>query len=71
MILVTGPTGQRKDRIPLYGPEYSQYRGLQYFDREDPAEINLPGINQVNDEPPRVGLTFAQRSGAFLRQDPE
>jgi type IV pilus assembly protein PilB len=70
MILVTGPTGS--------GKTVSLYTGLNVLntvDRnistaEDPAEINLPGINQVNVNP-KVGLTFASALKAFLRQDPD
>ena len=70
MILVTGPTGS--------GKTVSLYAGLNTLntpDRniataEDPAEINMPGINQVNVNP-RVGLTFATCLRAFLRQDPD
>jgi len=70
MILVTGPTGS--------GKTVSLYTGLNMLntiDRnistaEDPAEINLPGINQVNVNT-RVGLTFAEALRAFLRQDPD
>ena len=70
MILVTGPTGS--------GKTVSLYTGLNILntvDRnistaEDPCEINLPGINQVNVNP-KVGLTFASALKAFLRQDPD
>jgi len=70
MILVTGPTGS--------GKTVSLYTGLNILnttDRnistaEDPAEINMPGVNQVNVNP-RVGLTFASALRAFLRQDPD
>ncbi|MGD8323740.1 MAG: type IV-A pilus assembly ATPase PilB [Gammaproteobacteria bacterium] len=70
MILVTGPTGS--------GKTVSLYTGLNILntgDRnistaEDPAEINVPGINQVNVNP-KVGLTFASALRAFLRQDPD
>ncbi len=70
MILVTGPTGS--------GKTVSLYTGLNILNREDcnistaedPAEINLPGINQVNVNP-KVGLTFAAALRAFLRQDPD
>jgi type IV pilus assembly protein PilB len=70
MILVTGPTGS--------GKTVSLYTGLNILntvDRnistaEDPAEINVPGINQVNVNP-KVGLTFAEALRAFLRQDPD
>jgi type IV pilus assembly protein PilB len=70
MILVTGPTGS--------GKTVSLYTGLNILNREDtnistaedPAEINLPGVNQVNVNP-KVGLTFAAAMRSFLRQDPD
>jgi type IV pilus assembly protein PilB len=70
MILVTGPTGS--------GKTVSLYTGLAILNREDtnistaedPAEINLPGVNQVNVNA-KVGLTFAAAMRAFLRQDPD
>ncbi len=70
LILITGPTGS--------GKTVSLYTGLNILntpDRnisaaEDPAEINMPGINQVNVNP-KVGLTFASALRAFLRQDPD
>ena len=70
LILVTGPTGS--------GKTVSLYTGLNILntaDRnistaEDPAEINMPGVNQVNVNP-KVGLTFASALRAFLRQDPD
>ena len=70
MILVTGPTGS--------GKTVSLYTGLNILNTpernistaEDPAEINLPGINQVNVNP-KVGLTFASALKSFLRQDPD
>src|SRR5262245_31788472 len=70
MILVTGPTGS--------GKTVSLYTGLNILNKEDtnistaedPAEINLPGVNQVNVNP-KVGLTFASALRAFLRQDPD
>lgn len=70
MILVTGPTGS--------GKTVSLYTGLSILNTadsnistaEDPVEINLPGINQVNVNN-RVGLTFAAALRAFLRQDPD
>src|ERR1700722_12879954 len=70
MILVTGPTGS--------GKTVSLYTGLHILNREDtnistaedPAEINLPGVNQVNVNN-KVGLTFASAMRAFLRQDPD
>ncbi len=70
MILVTGPTGS--------GKTVSLYTGLNILNTEernistaeDPVEINLPGINQVNVNP-KIGLTFASVLKAFLRQDPD
>ncbi|MDR1368324.1 MAG: type IV-A pilus assembly ATPase PilB [Candidatus Accumulibacter sp.] len=70
MVLVTGPTGSGKT-VSLYtclnilnGP------GINISTAEDPAEIPLPGINQVNvDE--KQGLTFPVALKAFLRQDPD
>jgi len=70
MILVTGPTGS--------GKTVSLYTGLNILNTiernistaEDPAEINLPGVNQVNVNA-KVGLTFAAALKAFLRQDPD
>src|SRR5690606_39196205 len=60
------------------GKTVSLYTGLQILNTEDtnistaedPAEINIPGINQVNINP-KVGLTFASALRAFLRQDPD
>jgi type IV pilus assembly protein PilB len=70
MILVTGPTGS--------GKTVSLYTGLHILNKEDtnistaedPAEINLPGVNQVNVNN-KVGLTFAAALRSFLRQDPD
>ncbi len=70
MILVTGPTGS--------GKTVSLYTGLNILntvDRnistaEDPVEINLPGINQVNMNT-KTGMTFAEALRSFLRQDPD
>jgi len=70
MILVTGPTGSGKT-VSLYtglGILNTEYRNISTA--EDPAEINLPGVNQVNVNP-KVGLTFASALRAFLRQDPD
>ena len=70
MILVTGPTGSGKT-VSLYtGINILNQEGVNISTAEDPAEINLPGINQVNVNP-RVGLTFASALKAFLRQDPD
>jgi type IV pilus assembly protein PilB len=70
MILVTGPTGS--------GKTVSLYTGLNILNTdernistaEDPAEINLEGVNQVNVNN-KVGLGFAEALRAFLRQDPD
>jgi type IV pilus assembly protein PilB len=70
MILVTGPTGS--------GKTVSLYTGLNILNTEernistaeDPAEINLEGVNQVNVNA-KVGLTFSAALRAFLRQDPD
>lgn len=70
MLLITGPTGS--------GKTVSLYTGLNILNTvetnistaEDPVEINLEGINQVNVNN-KVGLTFASALKAFLRQDPD
>ncbi len=70
MVLVTGPTGS--------GKTVSLYTGLNILntiDRnistaEDPVEINVPGINQVNMNL-KTGMTFSIALRAFLRQDPD
>ncbi len=70
MILVAGPTG--------CGKTVTLYSGLQLLNTsernistvEDPVEIHLPGINQVNVQP-KIGLTFSSVLKTFLRQDPD
>jgi len=70
MVLVTGPTGS--------GKTVSLYTGLNLLNQpdvnistvEDPVEIQVPGINQVNQNQ-KTGLTFAEALRAFLRQDPD
>jgi type IV pilus assembly protein PilB len=70
MILVTGPTGSGKT-VSLYtGLNILNTDDINISTAEDPAEINLPGINQVNVNP-KTGLTFAAALKAFLRQDPD
>jgi type IV pilus assembly protein PilB len=70
MILVTGPTGSGKT-VSLYtGLNILNTEGRNISTAEDPAEINMPGVNQVNVNP-KVGLTFASALRAFLRQDPD
>ncbi|WP_211916000.1 type IV-A pilus assembly ATPase PilB [Vibrio sp. B1REV9] len=70
MILMTGPTGS--------GKTVSLYTGLNILNKpeiniataEDPVEINLPGINQVQVQP-QIGFGFSEALRAFLRQDPD
>ena len=70
MILVTGPTGS--------GKTVSLYTALNLLNKpeinistvEDPVEIQVPGINQVNQNT-KTGMTFAEALRAFLRQDPD
>jgi len=70
MILVTGPTGSGKT-VSLYtGVNILNQPGVNICTAEDPAEINLTGVNQVNVNN-KVGLTFASALRAFLRQDPD
>lgn len=70
MILVTGPTGSGKT-VSLYtGLNILNTPELNISTAEDPVEINLEGINQVQMNP-RVGLTFAEALRSFLRQDPD
>jgi type IV pilus assembly protein PilB len=70
MILVTGPTGSGKT-VSLYtGLNILNTEDTNISTAEDPVEIMLPGINQVNVNP-KVGLTFAGALRAFLRQDPD
>lgn len=70
MILVTGPTGSGKT-VSLYtGINILNTDDRNIATAEDPVEINLEGINQVNVNV-KVGLTFATALRAFLRQDPD
>lgn len=70
MILVTGPTGSGKT-VSLYSClNILNQPGVNISTAEDPAEINLPGINQVNVNE-KAGLNFANALRAFLRQDPD
>lgn len=70
MILVTGPTGSGKT-VSLYtGLAILNTEETNISTAEDPVEINLPGVNQVQVNP-RAGLTFASALKAFLRQDPD
>jgi type IV pilus assembly protein PilB len=70
MVLVTGPTGSGKT-VSLYTClNILNKPGVNISTAEDPAEINLPGVNQVNVND-KAGLTFATALKAFLRQDPD
>ena len=70
MILVTGPTGSGKT-VSLYTClNILNQPGINISTAEDPAEIQLPGVNQVNVNE-KAGLTFAAALRSFLRQDPD
>jgi type IV pilus assembly protein PilB len=70
MVLVTGPTGSGKT-VSLYTClNLLNKPGVNIATAEDPSEINLPGVNQVNVNE-KAGLTFAAAMKSFLRQDPD
>ncbi len=70
MVLVTGPTGSGKT-VSLYTClNLLNVPGVNISTAEDPSEINLPGVNQVNVNE-KAGLTFAAALKSFLRQDPD
>jgi type IV pilus assembly protein PilB len=70
MVLVTGPTGSGKT-VSLYTClNLLNQPGVNISTVEDPAEINLPGVNQVNVNE-KAGMNFATALRAFLRQDPD
>jgi len=70
MVLVTGPTGSGKT-VSLYTClNILNQPGINISTAEDPAEIPLPGVNQVNVDD-RAGLTFSAALKSFLRQDPD
>ncbi len=70
MILVTGPTGSGKT-VSLYSClNLLNKPGVNIATAEDPSEINLPGVNQVNINE-KAGLTFSAALKSFLRQDPD
>jgi type IV pilus assembly protein PilB len=70
MVLVTGPTGSGKT-VSLYTClNILNQPGVNIATAEDPAEINLPGINQVNVND-KAGLSFSVALKSFLRQDPD
>ncbi len=70
MILVTGPTGSGKTVTLYTALNILNEEGVNISTAEDPVEIQVPGINQVNVNP-KTGLTFAEALRAFLRQDPD
>lgn len=70
MVLVTGPTGSGKT-VSLYTClNILNKPGVNIATAEDPAEITLPGVNQVSMNE-RAGMTFTVALKAFLRQDPD
>jgi type IV pilus assembly protein PilB len=70
MVLVTGPTGSGKT-VSLYTClNILNKPGVNISTAEDPCEINLPGVNQVNVND-KAGLTFSVALKSFLRQDPD
>jgi type IV pilus assembly protein PilB len=70
MVLVTGPTGSGKT-VSLYTClNLLNKPGVNISTAEDPSEINLPGVNQVNVND-KAGLSFAAALKSFLRQDPD
>jgi type IV pilus assembly protein PilB len=70
MVLVTGPTGSGKT-VSLYTClNLLNKPGVNISTAEDPSEINMPGVNQVNVND-KAGLTFAAALKSFLRQDPD
>ncbi|MDH4274830.1 MAG: type IV-A pilus assembly ATPase PilB [Gammaproteobacteria bacterium] len=70
MVLVTGPTGSGKTVTMYTALSILNNSHINISTVEDPVEIFLPGINQVNVNP-RIGLSFANTLRSFLRQDPD
>ncbi len=70
MVLVTGPTGSGKTVTLYTGLNILNTEERNISTAEDPVEINLEGINQVQVSS-KIGLTFAEALRAFLRQDPD
>ncbi|GAK15219.1 LOW QUALITY PROTEIN: type IV fimbrial assembly, ATPase PilB [Vibrio sp. JCM 19053] len=69
MILMTGPTGSGKT-VSLYTLSILNKPEINISTAEDPVEINLSGINQVQVQP-KIGFGFAEALRSFLRQDPD
>ena len=69
-ILVTGPTGSGKSTTLYHAINYLNTTTVNICTAEDPIEVKLPGVNQVNIQP-KIGLTFLALLRAFLRQDPD
>jgi len=69
-VLVTGPTGSGKTVTLYTGLNILNTMERNISTAEDPVEITVEGINQVNMNP-KAGLTFASALRAFLRQDPD
>ena len=70
MILVTGPTGSGKSQSLYACLTLLNKTEVNIASVEDPSEIQLPGVNQVNVKE-KIGLNFATTLRAFLRQDPD
>jgi type IV pilus assembly protein PilB len=70
LVLVTGPTGSGKTVTLYTGLNILNTMDVNISTAEDPVEITVEGINQVNMNP-KAGLTFASSLRAFLRQDPD
>lgn len=70
MILVTGPTGSGKTVTLYTGINILNVTERNISTAEDPVELKVPGVNQVNVHP-KIGLDFASALRAFLRQDPD
>ena len=70
MILVTGPTGSGKSQSLYACLNLLNKTDINIASVEDPSEIQLPGVNQVNVKE-KIGLNFATTLRAFLRQDPD
>jgi len=70
LVLVTGPTGSGKSMTLYAALEYLNHTNKNISTIEDPVELTLPGINQININP-KIGLDFALSLRALLRQDPD